>query len=282
LARGEFVLTAEIGPPKGTDVSEFRAKGRAFRGKVLAINVTDNQRALVKLGPVAGSAILLQEGIEPICQIACRDRNRIALQSDLLGAWAFGIENVLELTGDPVKAGDHPDAKPVFDMESSQLLRTMFQLNKGADLAGKPLHGGTGFFPGAVINPNVANIDAEMKRLERKIAAGAKFIQTQAVFDAEVFAKFAAVANSFGVPIMAGILYLRSAKSAHFINRAIPGIRIPDSTIARLEAAADQEAEGVRLGLELIEGLRPNCRGIHLMSDGQEHRLVEMVEAIPA
>ena len=282
LARGEFVVTAEIGPPKGSDVSEFRAKGRAFVGKAVAVNVTDNQRALVKLGPVAGSAILLQEGIEPICQIACRDRNRIALQSDLLGAWVFGIQNVLALTGDPVKAGDHPDAKPVFDMESSQLLRTIGQLNGGLDLAGKALHGKTDFFPGGVINPNVANIDAEMKRMERKVAAGARFIQTQAVFDAEVFAKFAAAANAFGVPILAGILYLRSAKSAHFINRAIPGIRIPDVTIARLEAAEDQEAEGVKLGLELIEALRPHCRGIHLMSVGQEHRLVEMIDALPA
>lgn len=282
LARGEFVLTAEIGPPKGTDVEAFRAKARAFAGKVLAVNVTDNQRALVKLGPVAGSVVLMQEGVEPICQVACRDRNRIALQSDLLGAWVYGIRNVLALTGDPVKVGDHPDAKPVFDMESSQLLRTIGALNAGADLAGKPLHGKTDFFAGAAINPNVANLDAEMRRLERKVEAGARFIQTQAVYDADTYLRFAEAAKGFDVPILAGILYLRSAKSARFINKAIPGIKIPDATIERLERAADPEAEGVKLGLELIDAIRPHCRGVHLMSVGQEHRLVEMVDALQA
>jgi methylenetetrahydrofolate reductase (NADPH) len=282
LQQGQFVLTAEIGPPKGVDVSEFRAKARAFAGKVAAVNVTDNQRALVKLGPVAGSVILLQEGIEPICQMTCRDRNRIGLQSDLLGAWVYGIRNILALTGDPVKAGDHPDAKPVFDMESSQLLRTIGTLNGGADLAGKPLHGAPEFFAGAAINPNVANIDAEMKRLERKITAGAKFIQTQAVYDAETFNRFADAAKQFNIPILVGILYLRSAKSARFINKAIPGIKIPDATILRLENAADPEAEGVKLGLELIEAVRSQCQGVHLMSVGQEGRLVEMLDALTA
>lgn len=282
LAKGEFVLTAEIGPPKGTDVTEFRAKARAFAGKVLAVNVTDNQRALVKLGPVAGSVVLLQEGVEPICQMVCRDRNRIALQSDLLGAWVYGVRNILALTGDPVKVGDHPDAKPVFDMESSQLLRTIGRMNEGFDLADKPLHGKTEFFGGAAINPNVPNLDAEMRRLERKVEAGAKFIQTQAVYDAATYTRFAEAAKHFNVPIIAGILYLRGAKSARFINKAIPGIKIPDATIARLEQAADPEAEGVKLGLELIEAIRPYCRGVHLMSVGQEHRLVEMVDALQA
>ena len=280
LQKGEFVITAEIGPPKGTDVAEFRAKARAFAGKVTAVNVTDNQRALVKLGPVAGSVVLMQEGIEPICQMTCRDRNRIGLQSDLLGAAVYGIENILALTGDPVKVGDHPDAKPVFDMESSQLLRTIGRLNEGFDLAGKPLHGATKFFAGAAINPNVPNLDAEMRRLERKIEAGAKFIQTQAVYEAEVFARFAAAAKQFRVPILAGILYLRSAKSARFINKAIPGIRIPDADIVRLENAADSEAEGVKIGIELIEALRPHCQGVHVMSVGQEQRLVEIVEQL--
>lgn len=282
--RNEFVLTAEIGPPKGTDVEDFRAKARGFAGKVHAVNVTDNQRALVKLGPVAGSVILMQEGIEPICQIACRDRNRIALQSDLLGAWVYGVRNVLALTGDPVKAGDHPEAKPVFDMESSQLLRIIGQLNQGTDSVGKALHGKTDFYAGAAINPNVPNLDAELKRLERKVAAGARFIQTQAVYESEVFARFATAvaAAGFTIPIMAGILYLKSAKSAQFINRAIPGIRIPEATIQRLEAAADPAEEGVKLSLELVADLRVHCQGVHLMSVGQEERLVEIVDALPA
>ncbi len=282
LAAGEFVLTAEIGPPKGTDVDDFRRKARAFAGKVHAVNVTDNQRALVKLGSIAGSLVLRQENIEPIAQLVCRDRNRIALQSDLLGAWVMGIENVLALTGDPVKVGDHPDAKGVFDMESSQLLRIIGELNAGHDHAGKELKGKTGFFAGAAINPNVPNLDAEMRRLERKVAAGARFIQTQAVYDAGQFAAFAREAARFDLPILAGVLYLRSAKSARFINKSIPGIRIPDETIARLEAAADPEQEGVHIGVELVEQLRPHCKGIHLMSVGQEHRLVEIIEALPA
>ncbi len=282
LARGEFVLTAEIGPPKGADTSAFREKARAFRDKALAVNVTDNQRALVKLSSVAGSVILAQEGIEPICQVTCRDRNSIGLQSDLLGAWALGVENVLALTGDPVKAGDHPDAKPVFEMQSSQLLQMIGRLNEGEDTAGKPLHGKPAFFSGAVINPNANNLDAELRRLERKVAAGARFIQTQAVYDAESFARFGEAARQFGVPVLAGILYLRSAKSARFINRAIPGIRIPEVTIERLEAASDPEAEGVKLGVELIEAMRPYCAGVHLMSVGAEHRLVEMIDALKA
>ena len=282
LSRDEFVLTAEIGPPRGSDVSAFRAKARAFANKVVAVNVTDNQRALVKLSSVAGSLILLQEGVEPICQVTCRDRNRIGLQSDLLSAYALGVENVLALTGDPVKAGDHPDAKPVFEMQSSQLLQLIGTLNAGTDSAGKPLQGTPRIFPGAVINPNANNMAAELRRLERKVAAGARFVQTQAIYDVELMARFAEEAARFNVPILAGILYLRSAKSARFINRAIPGIRIPDSMIERLDAAADPEVEGVKLGVELVEAMRPHCDGVHLMSVGAEHRLVEMIDAMAA
>jgi methylenetetrahydrofolate reductase (NADPH) len=280
LERGEFVLTAEIGPPKGTDMTSFREKARAFVNKVHAVNVTDNQRAIVKLSSLAGSIVLLQEKIEPICQMTCRDRNRIGLQSDLLSAWVLGVENVLALTGDPVKVGDHPEAKGVFDMESSQLLRTIVQLNAGTDLAGKALAGKPNLFCGAAINPNVANMDAEMRRMERKVAAGAKFIQTQAVYDPAIFEIFARAAAGFGVPILAGILYLRSAKSARFINKAIPGIKIPESMITRLETAADPEAEGVRIGVELVDAMRPHCQGAHLMSVGQESRLVEIIDSL--
>lgn len=282
LAREDFVLTAEIGPPRGSDVSAFREKAKSFTNKVVAVNVTDNQRALVKLSSVVGSLILLQEGVEPICQTTCRDRNRIGLQSDLLSAYAMGIENVLALTGDPVKAGDHPDAKPVFEMQSSQLLQLIGTLNAGTDSAGKPLHGTPRIFPGAVINPNANNMDAELRRLERKVAAGARFVQTQAIYDAELFARFAEGARAFNVPILAGILYLRSAKSARFINRAIPGIQIPESMVERLEKASDPEAEGVNIGVELVEAMRPHCRGVHLMSVGAEHRLVDMIDTMAA
>jgi methylenetetrahydrofolate reductase (NADPH) len=280
--RKEFVYTAEIGPPKGTDVEAFRAMAQTFAGKVHAVNVTDNQRALVKLGAIAGSLILLQEGVEPICQMVCRDRNRIGLQSDLLGAHVFGIRNILALTGDPVKVGDHPDAKAVFDMESSQLIRIMHTLNGGHDAAGKALKGATAFFPGAAINPNANNMDAELRRIERKLEAGARFIQTQAIYDAEGFVRFAKAAAKFEVPILAGILYLRSAKSARFINRTIPGIKISDDVIERFEAASDPEAEGVKYGLELVEAVRPHCAGVHLMSVGREERLVEIIDAITA
>lgn len=282
LAAGKFVVTAEIGPPKGVDLTDFRAKARAYAGKAVAVNVTDNQRALVKMGSIAGSTILLHEGVEPICQIACRDRNRIALQSDLLSAWALGIRNIVALTGDPVKAGDQPDAKPVFEMESSQLMRLIGQLNAGTDAAGKPLHGRPSFFVGGVINPNVPNLDAELRRLEKKKAAGACFLQTQAVYDPAQFLRFAEAAKPLGMPILAGILYLRSAKSARFINKSVPGIRIPDALIERMERASDPEAEGVRIGVELIQAIKPYCQGVHLMSVGQEHRLVQMIDALAA
>ena len=187
LEAGKFVVTTEMEPPKGTDLTEFLSTAALLKGKVHAVNVTDNQRAIMRLSSVGGASVLAREGLEPILQLTCRDRNRMALQSDLLAAWVLGIRNVLTMTGDPVDAGDHPMAKPVFDISSAALLQMIGQLNSGNDAAGHPLEGKTDFFCGATVNPCVEPLEPELKRFEEKVAAGARFFQTQAIYDFDAF-----------------------------------------------------------------------------------------------
>src|SRR5947207_4470540 len=190
LEAGKFVITTEMEPPKGTDLSQFLSTAALLKDKVHAVNVTDNQRAIMRLSSVGGSALLIRQGLEPILQVTCRDRNRLALQSDLLTAWVLGVRNVLAMTGDPVEAGDHPMAKPVFDVSSAALLQMIGQLNSGNDAAGHPLEGKTDFFCGATVNPCVEPLEPELKRFEEKVAAGARFFQTQAIYDLDAFARF--------------------------------------------------------------------------------------------
>jgi 5,10-methylenetetrahydrofolate reductase len=267
---GQFVVTTEVEPPKGTDLTELLSTTARLRGKVHAANVTDNQRAVMRLSSVGGASLLVREGLEPILQLTCRDRNRMALQSDLLTAWVFGVRNVLTMTGDPVDVGDHPAAKPVFDISSAALLETIGQLNSGHDSAGHPLEGKTDFFCGATVNPCVVPLEPELKRFEEKVAAGARFFQTQAIYDLEAFACFMNIARKMPVYIIAGIIPLRSVRMANFLNEKVPGINVPATMIERLEKSADPIEKGLEIAIELINGLKETCQGIHLMVVGKE------------
>lgn len=268
---GRFVVTSEVGPPKGTDVAEMLATAEMLRAHVDALNVTDNQAAVMRLCTLSACAHLATAGHEVVYQVTCRDRNRLALQSDLLGAASFGITNVLALTGDHTRVGDHPDAKAVFDLESVQLLRVIQTLNAGADMAGKALHGTPGFFAGAVVTPDSVPLAPQLARFEKKVAAGARYFQTQAVYDLASFERFMEVARRFDVKVLAGIVVLRSARMASFMNANLPGITVPERIVAELAASEDAAATGVEIAARFIRGARDMCDGVHIMAIGAEH-----------
>lgn len=275
---GKFVVTAEAGPGKGTDISEFLHNADLLKDKVDAVNCTDQQSAVMRVGSLTACLLLKQKGIEPILQMTCRDRNRISLQSELLSAAVLGIENVLCLTGDDVTLGDHPHAKPVFDLDSVSLLYAAKQLESGKDLAGKELKGTPKFFLGACVTPGAEPIGPQMIKLEKKIKAGAEFIQTQAVYEPEKFAKFMKEASQFGVPIMVGIVVLKSAAMAKFMNKNVAGINVPESMIKELEQATDKIQKGLEIAARLIKEMKPMCQGTHIMAIGMEHKVPEIIQ----
>jgi len=276
LAAGRFVVTAEIAPPKGTDVAPALATARAFSG-VTAVNVTDNQGANMRMSPLAVSALLVREGIEPILQLTCRDRNRMALQSDLLGAAALGVENVLLLSGDHARFGDHPGAKSVFDLDSVQLLQVANGLMAGVNMAGRPLAGSPRFFAGAAVTPEAEPFELMFQKFAKKVENGARFFQSQAVFDPAKLERFMAAAQPLGVPVLLGVLLLKSARMARFLNENIPGVRVPEPLIARLEQAARPLDEGVAIAREMVAASRRFCQGVHLMTLGCEERIPEIL-----
>ena len=277
LESGQFVVTTEMEPPKGTDVSSFVSTAALLKGKLHAVNVTDNQRATMRLSSVGGAILLLREGLEPILQVTCRDRNRMALQSDLLAAWVLGIRNVLVMTGDPLDAGDHPLAKPVFDISSETLLQIIAKLNTGHDDVGHTLEGKTDFFCGATVNPCVKPLETELRRFEEKVAAGARFFQTQAIYDLDAFARFMETVRSMPVYIIAGVIPLRSAIMAHFLNEKVPGVQVPAEIIERLNNSAHPIDTGLQIAAELVRDLRSICQGTHLMLVGKhkDHAILE-------
>jgi len=276
LAAGSFVVTAEVAPPKGTDVAPALATARVFSG-VTAVNVTDNQGANMRMSPLAVSALLVREGIEPILQLTCRDRNRMALQSDLLGAAALGIENILLLSGDHARFGDHPGAKPVFDLDSVQLLQVAEGLMAGVNMAGRPLAGSPRFFAGAAVTPEAEPFELMFQKYVKKVENGARFFQTQAVFDLPKLERFMAAAQPLGVPVLLGVLLLKSARMARFLNEHIPGVRVPAALITRLEEAASPLDEGVAIAREMVAAARRLCQGVHLMTLGCEERIPEIL-----
>jgi methylenetetrahydrofolate reductase (NADPH) len=302
LEKGEFVITAEAGPPKGTDVRQMLHHAKALAGKVHAVNVTDNQSSVMRLGSLAGCHLLIDEGLEPVFQLTCRDRNRLALQSDLLSAHVLGIRNVLALTGDHVLVGDHPQAKPVFDLESVQLLQTINRLNAGRDMAtksgpkdapeGNELQGATEFFAGAVVTPEADPIEPQLMKFEKKIQAGARFFQTQAIYDLDKFADFMNYAGRFKVKILAGILLLRSVGMANYLNKFVPGINVPDNLIAELKQARDKAGEdkklaaknqleaGIAIAARQVRQLHESkvCAGVHIMAIGLEDKVPAILE----
>ena len=276
LLSGQFVVTAEIAPPKGCDIDGALRKARQLHG-VTAINVTDNQGANMRLSPLALAGLLVREGFEPILQLTCRDRNRMALQADLLGAAALGIENLLLLSGDHARFGDHPQARPVFDLDSVQLLQVADGLARGSDMAGKALRGTPRFFAGAAVTPEAEPFELMFQKFDKKIKNGARFFQTQAVFDTDRLKTFMTAARPLGVPVLLGVLLLKSARMARFLNDNIPGVRVPEALLARLEGAADPRAEGVAIARELVAAARTECQGVHLMTLGGEELIPEIL-----
>ncbi len=279
LQNGDFVITSEIGPPKGVDTEPMLEEAEHLRDRVTAINVTDQQSSVMRLGSLAVCRLLKEREIEPIFQMTCRDRNRIALQSDLLSAAALGIQNVLCLTGDYVSLGDHPDAKPVFDLDSVSLLYTAKQLMEGHDLSGRELSGDPDFCLGAVVSPAAEPLEPQLIKMERKVCAGACFFQTQAVFDTEQFARFVDQAKHFSVPILVGIIPLKSAGMARFMNRNVAGVNVPEKLIEEMANATDRLAKSVEISARLIRDMKDLCQGVHLMPVGWEKHVPAILDA---
>jgi methylenetetrahydrofolate reductase (NADPH) len=250
-----------------------------LRGLVQAFNVTDGSRAVMRMGSLALCKLLQERGLEPVLQLGCRDRNRIGLQAELLGAHALGLRNVLCLTGDPVRAGNQPLARPVFDLESVRLLLQVQALNHGLDPLGKVLPDGpTSLFAGAAADPQSPSWSGLKSRTARKAAAGARFLQTQMVMDSEALRRFCGeITSPLGLPVLAGVFLLKSAKNASFINRVVPGAQIPQALIDRLAAAADPRLEGIRIAAEQVSSYCKIAAGVHLMAIKAEESLVDVL-----
>lgn len=271
IESNRFVICGEIGPPQSCDGDVIRNKVKYFKGYVDAVNITDNQTAVVRLSSIASAKILIEEGIEPIIQMTCRDRNRLAIQSDLLGAAALGVKNVLCLTGDYLTFGDHPEAKPVFDLDSVQLIATVANLNNGKMLSGCEMKKPTEYFIGAAANPFAVPFEMRLIRLHKKINAGAQFIQTQPVFDLEIFMRWMEHVVEMGLHektvILAGVLPVKSLKALLWMKEEVPGMKINEKYIERMKKANDPKEEGVKIVVELINMLKEikGVKGIHLM-----------------
>ncbi len=278
LESGRFVLTCELNPPKGTDVVPMLEKADRLGNIVDAFNLTDSHAARMAMTPLAAAHLLVDRGLEPILQITTRDRNRIALQSDLLGADALGVHNVVFMGGDPPARGDNPDAKPVFDVFSATMLKAATSLQAGTDMAGNPISGKPRFCIGAVVNPGAPDLDGEIMRMAEKIKAGASFFQTQAVYEPTAFERFAGAAAQFSVPVLAGIIPLKSVKQAEYMNAHVPGISVPDNIIREIGDADDRLAASLAIAARTIRALDGMCQGLHIMAIGWEAYIPALLE----
>ena len=285
LEEGNFAVTAEIGPPRSADSEAVREKVKLLKGYVDAVNITDCQTAIVRMSSLASAVIVMQEGLDPVMQMTCRDRNRIGIQSDLLGASALGIKNLLCLTGDHPKFGDHPQAKPVFDLDSVQLLSLVKGLCEGKFLNGEEIKGKKPyFFRGAAENPFADPLEFRPIRLAKKIKAGAQFIQTQIVYNIERFKKFMKMCEEQGlldkVYILAGITPPKSLGMLKYMKYNVPGLDVPDELIKRMQSAKDKKEEGINIAVEVIEKVKeiPGVRGVHIMAIGWESIVPEIVK----
>ena len=284
LQSKRFVITTELNPPKGTDLAPLLERAESLRGVVDAFNLTDSHTARMSMSPIAAAHLLLDRGFEPILQITCRDRNRIALQADVLAAAALGVRNIVTMTGDHPGGGDHPDAKPVFDIDSTALLQSLTGLQTGNDMSGAELRGAPDLLVGAVVNPGADDLDREIGRMEEKIDAGAAFFQTQAVYDAAAFERFMRRVEGYSVPILAGCIMLKSGNMARNFNANVPGISVPDAIISRMDAAASsvntRRRASAEITAEIISDIRPMCQGAHIMAIGWESLIPEVAQSI--
>ncbi len=268
LERGDFVITGEVAPPLGTDLASMRTAVETVGPYCTALNVTDNQGATLHLSSLAASRELLDMGYEPIFQQTCRDRNRLALQSDLLAAWTLGLRNLLVVTGDDPRSGDHPQAKGVFDLDSTQLAGVAAGMNEGHDMLGRDLAGATDFYIGAALFPEAEPWDVQLARAERKVEAGVRFFQTQAIFDLDKLERAVAALEPRGAKVIAGVLVLRSPRVIDFINKRLAGLMVPDAVADRIRSATDPAEEAVRLATEQVRAVREIAHGVHVMPLG--------------
>jgi len=278
LEAGKFVVTVELNPPKGTDVSGVLERIDLLKDKVDAANITDGTGALMKLSPLPVAHLMKTKGLEPILQVTCRDRNKIALQSDLLGASVLGIQNLLALGGDPVKIGDHPDAKPVYDLDTIGLIKAAKTLSSGKDLAGKELKGHPDFFVAAAANPGADDLEVEMSKTKAKIDGGADFFQTQAVFEQSVFDKWYKQVSTVKKPIILGIILVKSVKMAEYMNKYIPGVNIPDPLVKKLDEASDKSEACLEIATDMINMVKGAVQGVHIMAIGWEDKIPQLLE----
>ena len=281
IESGKFVVTTEVGPLKGTDTSEVMEVAEILKGKVDGVNVTDQQSAVMRLGSLATCALLVQKGLDPVFQMTCRDRNRIALQSDLLSAHVLGIRNVLVISGDFPSLGDHIDAKEVYDLDSEQLIWTINKMNGGHDLEGNELQGKTDFFVGAVVKPvsdTEASTELQLAMMEKKISVGARFFQTQAVYEIDAFERFMKRAAQFKVPVLVGVIPLKSVGMARYMNKNVSGVFVPDDLIDEMGKAEDKTAKGLEITARLIKDLKDLCQGVHIMAIGWEKKVPEILQ----
>ncbi|MDP8216172.1 MAG: methylenetetrahydrofolate reductase [Candidatus Kaelpia imicola] len=278
LKKGNYVVTAEVAPPKGVNISGIRREADIYRGSVDAVNITDNQSSIMKASPLAIAKVLMESGVEPIYQITTRDRNRVAIQSELLGASILGVKNVLALTGDAIENGDHPQAKAVFDIDSVQLLDITAGLNKGVDSSGNKLNEPTDFFIGAASFPEASPVELEFVKTEKKIKAGARFLQSQAVYSVDKFKSFYKEIRDLDAYLLAGIIVLKSAKMAEYMNKYVSGVSVPEEIIAELKAAKDEVEKGIEIAARLIVELKQFSHGVHIMTLGKAESVPRILE----
>jgi len=279
LKSGKFLITTDVIPPKGINISKMLSRIDSLVGKVDAVNVVDLPSSVMRVSPLPIALLLKERGLEPILQMTCRDRNRLALQADLLGGYIMGITNILALTGDEIDLSDDPEAKPVFDLDSIELLKAARKLEKGYDLAGNPLRGSPKFCIGAVVDPGANPVEPEIERMQQKVEAGAEFFQTQPIFDVTVLVEFLEKAGKVETPILGGVLLLKSAKMARFMNEKVPGVRIPKDFIHQMEKTQDPVQTAIKITSSIINQIKGTCRGVHIMTLNWEDKVPAVLKA---
>ena len=277
---GKFVVTSELNPPKGTDLAPLYERAEMLKGSVDAFNITDSHAAKMSIAPMSVAHLLMDRGIEPIMQMTSRDKNRIALQSDLLGAAALGVTNVVFMGGDPPKIGDHPDAPGVFDLMSNELISAASSLCAGKDMSGAELSGAPDLYLGAVVNPGASDLNAEVDKMKSKIDAGAQFLQSQAIYDPASFEKFMNAIAGIKVSILAGIILLKSAKMATYMTENVPGIDVPEALIKEMDETEDKAQCSTDIAARVINEIKPMCQGIHIMPLGWEAKIPAVLNAV--
>ena len=282
IQAGRFMVTSELNPPKGTNLEPMFERAESLKDYVDAFNITDSHAAKMTISPLATAHLLMDRDIEPIMQMTSRDRNRIALQGDLLGASALGIPNIVFMGGDKPEIGDHPEATGVFDLMSNDVLDAARRLSAGKDLHDNELNGAPDYYLGAVVNPGATDLDIEIGKMNAKINAGAQFLQSQAIYDASSFERFMNRVDGLNVSILAGIILLKSAKMAKYMTENVPGIDVPDALIQEMENAENRGQTSVEIAARVINQIKPMCQGIHIMPLGWEDKIPALLEAVQA